>query len=396
MDPLINPYRPGAGIRPPELVGRQAEIDLVDLMVAHSHRRRNDGGLILYGLRGVGKTVLLSRLQHIVESAGWVTVQLEARPGEPGKLIARQSLARGIAMAGRKMARFSHAAAEVREALASITSFSATIGGTGVTLGVDASPHRANSGLIEVDLEELVADLVGPLQKNQSAFAIFVDEMQDLDQDLLTALLAVQHRAGQQDWPFYIIGAGLSTLRRTLAEARSYAERFTIREVGALPPPAAAAALTKPAEELGARFTSEALDELLRAANGYPFFLQTYGKAVWELAPDREIDAMSAIAGIEEGNADLDQGFFPARWDRTTPLERRYLNAIVTVSGNTASTSSIAEALQKPATSLSPVRQSLIEKGIIFSERRGYVSFTVPNMDAFIRRQNDVDDSEDD
>ncbi|GAA1493773.1 ATP-binding protein [Curtobacterium herbarum] len=396
MDPLINPYRPGAGIRPPELVGRQAEIDLVDLMVAHSHRRRNDGGLILYGLRGVGKTVLLSRLQHIVERAGWVTVQLEARPGEPGKVIARHSLARGIAMAGRKMARFKHATAEVREALASITSFSATIGGTGVTLGVDASLHRANSGLIEVDLEELIADLVVPLQKNQSAFAIFIDEMQDLDQDLLTALLAVQHRAGQQDWPFYIIGAGLSTLRRTLAEARSYAERFTIREVGALPAAAAAAALTKPAEDLGARFTSGALDELLGAANGYPFFLQTYGKAVWELAPDRVIDAMSAMAGIEEGNADLDQGFFPARWDRTTPLERRYLNAIVAVSGNTASTASIAAALEKPASSLSPVRQSLIDKGIIFSERRGYVSFTVPNMDAFIRRQNDVDDADED
>ncbi|QZQ53589.1 ATP-binding protein (plasmid) [Curtobacterium sp. TC1] len=396
MDPLLNPFRPGAGIRPPELVGRQAEIDLVDLMVAHSRRQRNDGGLILYGLRGVGKTVLLSRLRQIVENAGWVTVQLEARPGESGKLIARQSLARGVAMAGRKMNRFQHALGEVREALASVTSFSATIGGTGVSLGVDPSPHRANSGLIEVDLEELVADLAAPLQKNQSAFAIFVDEMQDLDRDLLTALLAVQHRAGQQDWPFYIIGAGLSTLRRTLAEARSYSERFTIREVGPLAADAAATALAKPAEEFGARFTDEALAEILGAANGYPFFLQTYGKAVWELSTDRLIDGTTAIAGIEEGNADLDQGFFPARWDRTTPLERQYLRAIVAVSGSTASTSAIADALGKPATSLSPVRQSLIEKGIIFAERRGYVSFTVPNMDAFIRRQNDLDDVEDD
>jgi hypothetical protein len=392
MDPQLNPFRPGAGLRPPELVGRQAEIDLVDLMVAHSRRRRNDGGVVLYGLRGVGKTVLLSRLRQIVENAGWVTVQLEARPGDAGKAIARQSLARGIAMAGRKISRFRHAAADIREALGSITSFSATIGGTGVSLGVDPSSHRANSGLIEVDLEELVEDLAVPLQKNQSAFAIFIDEMQDLDDDLLTALLAVQHRAGQEDWPFYIIGAGLSTLRRTLAEARSYTERFTIREVGPLTPHAAAAALTKPVEEFGARFSAEALAEILDAANGYPFFLQTYGKAVWDLSSDRLIDGIAAIAGIEEGNADLDQGFFPARWDRTTPLERQYLNAIVAVGGSTASTSAIADALGKAATSLSPVRQSLIEKGIIFAERRGYVSFTVPNMDAFIRRQNDPDD----
>jgi DNA polymerase III delta prime subunit len=394
VDPLINPFRPGAGITPPELVGRQAEIDLVDLMVAHSRVRRNDGGLILYGLRGVGKTVLLLRLQHIVESAGWVTVQLEARPGEAGKLIARQSLARGIAMAGRKMMRFRHAAEEVKTALSSVTSFSATIAGSGISLGVEPSPHRANSGLIEVDLEELVSDLALPLRKNNSAFAIFIDEMQDLDPDLLTALLAVQHRAGQNDWPFYIIGAGLSTLRRTLAESRSYAERFTIREVGALPPADAAIALSKPVEKFGAKFTPEALQEILGAANGYPFFLQTYGKAVWELAPDRNIDAEVAIAGIEEGNADLDQGFFPARWDRTTPLEREYLRQIAELGGSTASTSAIATALAKPAASLSPVRQSLIEKGIIYPERRGYVSFTVPNMDAFIRRQNDVDDTD--
>jgi len=166
--------------------------------------------------------------------------------------------------------------------------------------------------------------------------------------------------------------------------------------VGPLATDAAAAALAKPAEEFGARFTDEALAEILGAANGYPFFLQTYGKAVWDLSADRLIDATTAIAGIEEGNADLDQGFFPARWDRTTPLEREYLRAIVTVSGSTASTSAIADALGKPATSLSPVRQSLIEKGIIFAERRGYVSFTVPNMDAFIRRQNDLDDLDDD
>ncbi|AQX81783.1 AAA ATPase domain-containing protein [Plantibacter flavus] len=396
MLPVLNPFRPGAGVRPPELVGRQSEIDLVDLMVAKSRRRRNDGGMILYGLRGVGKTVLLNQLQQNVEKAGWVTVQLEARPGEAGSRVARQSLGRGVAMAGRQMtSRFKNAASDVRTAVATVASFSATVAGMTLKLDAPAAENRANSGLIEIDLEELVADLAGPLTRNNSALAIFVDEMQDLDSDLLTALLAVQHKASQSEWPFYVIGAGLSTLRRTLAEARSYAERFVIREIGALSHEAAVEAVAKPATDLGAIFDQRAVDLIVGEAKGYPFFLQTYGKAVWDLAPDKRIDAEIAAAGIAEGNADLDQGFFPARWDRTTAGERHYLRAMVAVGGNTASTTAVAEYLGVVSSALSPARQSLISKGIIYAERRGYVSFTVPNMDAFILRQPNVDDEDD-
>lgn len=364
----------------------------MDLILAHSRRDRNDGGLILYGLRGVGKTVLLNQLQQNVEHRGWITVQFEARPGEVGRAMSRQSLGRGMAMAGRQLGRFKAVAGDVGVALASVSSFSVTIAGTGVSLGTKPSTHRANSGLIEIDLEELVADIAPVLVRNQSALAIFVDEMQDLDRDLLTALLSVQHRATQKEWPFYVIGAGLPTLRRILAEARSYAERFTIREIGALPREAAAEAIVKPAADLGAHFEAEAIDLVLDAANGYPFFLQTYGKSIWDLAPDRYIDRVVARAGIDEGNADLDQAFFPARWDRTTPAERQYLRAIVDLGGSTASTAEIAKTLGFAAGSLSPARQALIEKGIIYAERRGFVSFTVPNMDAFIRRQPDWTD----
>lgn len=391
MDPLLNPYRPGAGMRPPELVGRQAEIDLVDLMVAKSRRRRNDGGLVLFGLRGVGKTVLLNQLHHNVEKAGWVTVQIEARPGSAGRDASRQSLARGISMAARRMSRFRAAAEDVKDAIATMASFSFSVAGVTINVGTDRSDHRSNSGVLEIDLEELVADLAPALNRNDSALAIFVDEMQDLDADLLTALLAVQHKAGQRDWPFYVIGAGLSTLRRTLAEARSYSERFALREVGALSTDLAREAVVKPAADLGANFSEDAAEAIVSEAQGYPFFLQTYGKAVWDIAPDRNIDLDVALAGIAEGNADLDQAFFPARWDRTTPAERQYLRAMVEVGGNTASTSSVAEKLGVQAGSLSPARQSLIDKGIIYAEKRGYVSFTVPNMERFILRQSDVE-----
>lgn len=385
----VNPYRPGAGLQPPELVGRQREIDLVELMVAHSRMRRNDGGLVLYGLRGVGKTVLLAHLRRIVEAADWVTVTIEARPGEAGRRLARQSLARGIAMAARRLRRYRAALDDVRAALPTLAAFSATLGGAGLTLDLEPSDHRANSGLLEVDLEELVEDLAGALRKNGTALAIFVDEMQDLDDDLMAALLSVQHRASQEEWPFYLVGAGLSTISKTLAEARSYAERFTIREIGPLDDQAAADALVLPAEALGGRFSPEAVDLLLAAANGYPFFIQTYGKAVWDFAPDREFDADVARAGIAQGNADLDQGFFPARWDRTTRLERGYLRAIAEIGGQTASTAAVADRLGYAPASLSPTRQSLIAKGMIFAERRGFVSFTVPNMASFIRRQTD-------
>lgn len=284
---------------------------------------------------------------------------------------------------------FRNATREVTSALATVAAFSFTVAGVTLNVGAPRSEHRANSGVLEVDLEELVADLAPALSRNDSALAIFVDEMQDLDDDLLTALLAVQHKAAQQEWPFHIIGAGLSTLRRTLAEARSYSERFTIREVGALSHESALEAVIKPGTDLGARFSAEAGEAIVAEAQGYPFFLQTYGKAVWDLAPDRNIDLEVALAGIEEGNADLDQGFFPARWDRTTPAERQYLRTMVDVGGSTASTAAIAEKLGVANGSLSPARQALIEKGIIYAEKRGFVSFTVPNMDRFILRQPD-------
>lgn len=291
-------------------------------------------------------------------------------------------------MAARRMSRFKAAADDVRVAMATMASFSFSVAGVTINVGADRSDHRSNSGFLEVDLEEMVADLAPALDRNQSALAVFVDEMQDLDADLLTALLAVQHKASQRDWPFYVIGAGLSTLRRTLAEARPYSERFTLREVGALSWELAREAVVKPATDLGVVFAPEAADAIVAEAQGYPFFLQTFGKAIWDLAPDRHIDLDVALAGIAEGNTDLDQAFFPARWDRTTPAERQYVRAMVDVGGSTASTSSVAEKRGVQPGSLSPARQALIGKGIIYAAKRGYVSFTVPNMERFIMRQS--------
>lgn len=389
MDNTLNPFRPGAGTRPPELAGRQSEIDYTDLVVARSRANRNDAGLILYGLRGVGKTVLLNELRSNIERAGWVTVSLEARLGPSGHAASRQALARGLAKVARQMKRFKSAASDVAAALSTINSFTMTV--AGVSVGIEGPQHtrQTSSPLLEVDFEELVSNLAQPLRKNQCALAIFVDEMQDLDDELLSALLSAQHRATQEDWPFYIFGAGLVTLRRMLSESRSYTERFTLREIGALSREASIDAVLKPATNLGVSFDDDALDLLLAASQGYPYFLQTYGKHVWDLAPERRIDYETVKAGIEAGNDALDQSFFPARWDRCSDSERQYLRAIVEVGGNSASTGAIAQQLNTTQPALSTVRESLLRKGMIYADRRGSVSFTVPHMDAFVLRQHD-------
>lgn len=389
MVEVFNPYRPGAGTQPPELVGRQAQIDRVDLMVAHARAGRNDGGLFLYGLRGVGKTVLLQRLREIGDRAGWLTVTIEARPGEAGAAFARQRLGRGLVAAVRKMQLFKHAAAEVRNALQSASAFTLSVAGVSLGATIEPSPYRANSGNLEIDLEELIDDLSPALRKNTSALAFFVDELQDLDETLLIALLAAQHKAMQENLPFYLIGAGLPTLVGALADARSYTERFEVRPIGPLAKHEAHSALVDPAQRLGMTIEDDAAAVMLDAARGYPYFLQAYGHAMWDLvAGGRRVTRTEAEIAVANGNNTLDQGFFIARWDRTTPGEQQYLRTIAELGGQEAGTSDIAAHLGKQPKAFGPVRDSLIKKGIIYPSERGVVAFTVPNMDDFIRRHN--------
>lgn len=384
----LNPYSPGSGLPPPYLVGRQAEIDAFDLVVARSRAGLHSRGMVLHGLRGVGKTVLLNQFREQAERAEWFAIELEGRGTETGHEAIRQKLARSLMLAGRRLQRTKHATERVKRALGTVKSFSISLGVASVELGLDAAPGRGDSGQIEVDFEEVVEDLAPALKDTSSAFALFIDEMQDIDSDLLTALLTAQHRAGQKGWPFFIFGAGLPSLPSVLSESRSYAERlFNYREIGALDGTAAADALTVPAERQGARYEEGAVAAIVRAARGYPYFLQTYGQAAWEIADERTITTTDAEAAIADGNAELDMGFFPARWDRATPAERNYLRAMAGDGDHGSRTSEIADRMNVKPASLSPARQNLIDKGIIYMPERGRVAFTVPNMAAFIRRQ---------
>ncbi|WP_188678581.1 AAA family ATPase [Subtercola lobariae] len=389
MQPEINPYSPGSGLTPPDLVGRQAEIDAFDLVVARSRGRRSSRGIILHGLRGVGKTVLLNRFLRQAEQADWFTVELEGSATESGHEIARHKLGRALLLAVRRLQRSKHFSEELKAVLGTVKSFSLSLGVASIDFNVDQTRGRADSGRIEVDFEEVIEDLVPALQKASSAFGLFIDEMQDIDPELMSALLAAQHKAGQKGWPFYIFGAGLPSLPSILSSSRSYAERlFNYREIGALDVSASRDALLIPAGRLGVEYEPEAISELLTASGGYPYFLQTYGQAAWDIAEAKIVRLHDAREAVVEGNAALDMGFFPARWDRATPTERNYLRAMAADEERGSRTPDIADRLGVPTSALSTTRQGLLEKGVVYSPERGRIAFTVPGMASFINRQS--------
>lgn len=371
------------------MTGRDKEIDAFDLMIARSKRRLHSRGMVISGLRGVGKTVLLNHFRAHAERMGWFTVSLEGISGPVGASAVREKLARELLIAGRK--RFRRSPQEkLAKALGSISSFSASIGVSGIEFGIEKNAGRADSGMIEIDLEEMIEDLALALKAERSGIAFFIDEMQDLDESLLTALIATQHIAGQQEWPFYIIGAGLPNLPARLSEARSYAERlFDYRQIGPLDVAASEMALVEPAQKSGAQFAPEAVDILLDAANGYPYFLQEFGKAIWDIAPATPFMKSDAELAVKAGRRQLDSGFFPSRWERATRSERSYLRAMALDADSGSSTGALAERLGVSASKLGPARAAVIAKGLVYAPEHGYVAFTVPGMASFILRQQD-------
>jgi len=332
MQAALNPFNPGSGLKPPALVGRDAELKALEVTVQRACNGLAARGIVLTGLRGVGKTVLLNEMLDRVEAAGWFVVSIEARGDNAGGVSVRHILAREITAQARRLSRRKGLTDRVRQALQSVAAFNLRLGTSGIDLGVEIVPGRADSGDIEVDLPELVQDLSAALREQGSAFGLFIDEMQDLDADLLRALLVTQHHAGQRAWPFYIVGAGLPHLPAVLAEARSYAERlFDYRSISRLSEPDATDALADPVRPHGVGFEADALAALLAASDGYPYFLQEYGRAAWEVADGPAItieDAKtSVVIGLDRLELDSSErdgtgplalnGAFSSLWQKT-------------------------------------------------------------------------------
>lgn len=388
MDLELNPFKPGSGLRPPALEGRGKQIEAFDLLVARSKRRNYDRGMILSGLRGVGKTTLLNTLAEHADRQGWLTIGIEARPNAAGTAAVRAKLAQELTVGLRRFSR-KHKIAQVVDPLIDLArGFSLEIGLGPATVNVGTGQRAAASGDIDLDLEELVEAIAETLKPRGSAFGLFIDEMQDLDADLLSALLAVQHRASQREWPFFLIGAGLPNLPATLADNRSYAERqFLYSTIGPLDRDAAADALRIPVRRHGGDFTDDALALLVDASDGYPYFLQEYGKAIWNLAPVSPFQVDDAQLAVEIGRSHLDEGFFPSRWNRTTERERRYLRALAATGEDEPRSGKVAELMGVTVGGASDVRDSAIRKGLVWAPEHGRIAFTVPGMADFIRRQ---------
>ncbi|MEO7423467.1 MAG: ATP-binding protein [Ornithinibacter sp.] len=400
MDPIKNPYAPGAGQRPPELAGRDEQLDAFDVVLERVSRGRPERSIVLTGLRGVGKTVLLNALRSAAVRSGWGTGKLEARP--------EQSLRRPLASAVHQAVReLGPAAGAGDHALGVVRAFAQRepAGGTGRGVAklrdrwnpgitVPAVSGRADSGDIEIDLVELMSDLGGMAADTGRGIAICVDEMQDLGPDDVSALCAAAHEISQSRLPLIVVGAGLPHLPAVLSASKSYSERlFRYSRIDRLEKAAADAALERPAAEEGAAFTAEALDAMYAATGGYPYFIQAYGKSVWDRATTSPITASDVAVAAPEAESELAVGFFGSRFERATPGEREYLRAMAEVAvdlgDETAAvpTPDVATHLGRKPQSLSPARDALLKKGLIYSGERGRIAFTVPHFGRYLLDQ---------
>lgn len=398
MDPIQNPYAPGAGQRPPELAGRDDELRQFEVVLERIARGRPERSMILTGLRGVGKTVLLNALRGAAVRAGWGTGKLEARPDQS----IRRPLSAALHMAVRELGRPGQPTDD--QVLGTIRAFVERDAKPGAKfrdrwnpgISAPATSGRADSGDIEIDLVELLSDVASLASEHQTGVALYIDEMQDLLPDDVSALCAACHELGQQGLPLIVVGAGLPHLPAVLSASKSYSERlFRYTRIDRLSREAADRALENPAADEGARFTEEALVQMYRVTGGYPYFIQAYGKVTWDLAPHSPITEDDVTMAIPEAERELAVGFFGSRYERATPAEREYLRAMAEVAGpdgddaSSVSTAGVAEHLGRKPQSLSPARDALMKKGLIFSGERGRIAFTVPHFGRYLRTQSE-------
>jgi hypothetical protein len=391
MDPVRNPYAPGAGQRPPELAGRDAELAAFDVLLERVSRGRPERSVILTGLRGVGKTVLLNALRSAAVRRGWGTGKLEARPEQS----VRRPLAGAVHLAVRELAgRNPDEAAHVLGVVKSFAQRDTAAKGRPWQPGIDvpAVPGRADSGDVEIDLVELFSDVAGLAGDSGHGVAIFIDEMQDLGPADVSALCAACHEVSQLSLPLVVVGAGLPHLPTVLSASKSYSERlFRYARIDRLDRAAHDLALQAPAREEGAEFGDDALAAMYAATGGYPYFVQAYGKVVWDVAPRSPIAAADVAVGAPEAEAELAVGFFGSRYERATPAEREYLRAMADVAddgADTVSTAQVAKSLGRAPQSLSPARDGLLKKGLVYSGQRGRIAFTVPHFGRYLLAQD--------
>ncbi len=386
MDPRSNPYTPNAGARPPALVGRDRELEVFDVLLARLRRGTPEQSLIVTGLRGVGKTVLLGEFERRAKAAGWATVDAEISSDTPFgprmSQLGRRALLE-LSPPARWRERLSRAAGVLR-------SFSITVSSEGTVSGsfdVEAIEGVADSGDLNEDLTDLLLAIGEAAQEHDTGVVFLLDELQLLSRGELEALIQALHKVVQRQLPLTLVGAGLPQLPRLAGEAKSYAERlFRFPVIGALPPEEAAEALTVPANALEVSFDDRAIRTVVVYTEGYPYFIQEYGKALWDLAAGSPISAVEAVEAQAIVEAKLDSSFFRVRVERATPPEIAYLRAMAELGAAPQRASDVARVLGRSSSEVGKTRSRLIEKGLLYSPGYGLAAFTVPQFDRFLRR----------
>ena len=387
MDPRQNPYSPGAGTPPPELAGRDELIERAAVALDRIRAGKSARSFILYGLRGVGKTVLLNRIRQDAEARGIASVGMEAPEERSLPALLIPALRTGLLRLSGGEALKDNLLRAMRALAGFTTALRVKYGDIEVRIDAEPETGLADSSDLDLDLVDLLTALGKAAGERDTAFVLFIDELQYVPENQLASLIAALHRTGQEQLPITMVAAGLPQLVGRTGNAKSYAERlFEFVPVGRLDDDDARDALIVPASREGVAFDPEAVSEVLRETDGYPYFLQEWGKHIWDAAgvsPIGPDDAKRATAGAL---AELDASFFRVRFDRLTPAQKRYLRAMAELGPGPHRSGDIARALDRKVTTVAPVRNSLIAKGMIYSPGHGDTAFTVPLFDGFMRR----------
>lgn len=387
MDPVTNPFAPGAGTPPPELAGRDDLRETVRIALERIRLGRPTKSILMVGLRGVGKTVLLDRMREDAEAVGIHTLRVEAPESRSLPAILAPQLRQALL----RLSRNEQAKELAQRALRGLAGFAKALKmkfqDIEVGIDFDPEPGLADNGDLEHDLQALLEAAGAAAQKAGTALVMFIDELQYVKEEELAALITALHRAAQRRLPVVLVGAGLPQLRGRMGRAKSYAERlFDFPEIGPLPPPAARTAIAKPAQAEGVEVHEEALERIVKYTHGYPYFLQEWGKHAWDTATKSPITLDDVELASTAAIAALDESFFRVRFDRLTPLEKRYLRAMAELGPGPHRSGDIAEQLSRDVTALGPTRNQLIAKGMIWSPSHGDTAFTVPLFDEFMHR----------
>jgi len=393
MDPIRNPFSPGAGTPPPELAGRDDLRESLRIALERARIGRPAKSAMMVGLRGVGKTVLLDRIRMDAEAAGIHTVRIEAPEGRSLPALLAPQLRQALLRLSQIAAAKDYAVRGLRALAGFVGKLKVTFGDIEVGIDYEPEPGLADNGDLEHDLQALFEQVGLAARSASTALAIFVDELQYVEEAQLAALITAMHRTEQRQLPVVLVGAGLPQLRGQMGNAKSYAERlFDFPMIGPLPPAAARLAIEKPIENEGVAITERAVSQILQVTQGYAYFLQQWGSHTWQAAHASPIDIDAVNAASVTAVAALDESFFRVRFDRLTPKEKRYLRAMAELGEGPHRSGDIANCFSAPVSSLAPTRSSLITKGMIWSPNHGDTAFTAPMFNEFMKRIMPGDD----